>query len=157
MPKRNEFHYDTILTRIKRDSTTGCWLWQGGRDGCHYGRLTLQGRSLAAHRLSAHLWKGFDLASKLYVCHICDTPPCCNPDHLFIGTQKDNMTDSLRKGRHVDNRGSRHGKAILDEDDVLFIRALASVGCSRVEIGHIFNTNKNHLSDLINRRIWKHI
>lgn len=79
-----------------------CWEWQGGRHRFRYGRLGLGGergrRTEYAHRISYILAHG-PIPEGLYVCHHCDNPPCCNPDHLFLGTPSDNARDMSAKGR----------------------------------------------------------
>lgn len=157
MPKRNEFNKDLILTRVKK-SESGCWIWQQSTDSSGYGAVMCAGVYYRTHRLALHLWKGFDLNSLLYVCHHCDIPACCNPDHLFTGTQRDNMRDSARKGRHADFKGSKHGKAKVDEDDVLLLRELHSTGeWSSADLGRVFGTNRGHALDVIKKRIWRHL
>jgi hypothetical protein len=78
---------------------SGCWLWIGGATSAGYGVITIQGEQVYAHRMSAHQYKGFDLNSPLHVLHKCDNPCCVNPNHLFIGTNRDNQQDRQRKGR----------------------------------------------------------
>jgi len=89
-----------LLKNLSQDPLTGCWNWQGRRDRNGYGYLTFRGKTKFAHRVSFHLFKGFDLDSHLFVCHKCDNPACINPEHLFPGTNRDNILDSLKKGRH---------------------------------------------------------
>jgi len=88
-----------LLSRLKIDINTGCWEWQGCKDGKGYGQCKFYGVVKKVHRLSAMIFLDFDLNSKLLVCHHCDNPPCINPDHFFIGTNADNMRDSRLKGR----------------------------------------------------------
>ncbi len=79
----------------------GCWLWTGTLRPDGYGVLGLGGRKdglIRAHRLS-WIIRGLDLPDNMIVCHKCDTPPCVNPEHLFIGTHLDNHTDMKLKGR----------------------------------------------------------
>lgn len=82
----------------KVDRTSGCWLWAAGKNNQGYGVCFLDGRRTYVHRLSWELHRG-PIPSGLYVCHTCDTPLCLNPDHLFLGTQRDNMADASAKGR----------------------------------------------------------
>lgn len=76
----------------------GCWLWTGYRNRDGYGRLKVARRMTLAHRLSYALVHGPIPSGKL-VCHHCDTPACARPDHLFLGTDRDNAADKIRKGR----------------------------------------------------------
>lgn len=89
------------LERIERHFTpepnTGCWLWYGARLPRGYGQMYFRGHRLYAHRLMFALFRRSPGA--LLVLHRCDTPECVNPDHLFLGTQADNMQDAKRKGR----------------------------------------------------------
>src|SRR5262245_30204175 len=87
-----------LMKRVKlRDD--GCWVWMGNtmkKDG--YGYLTINKQSWLAHRLSWVTFRG-PIPDGLCVCHHCDNPPCINPDHLFLGTIRDNIHDALNKGR----------------------------------------------------------
>ena len=123
---------DTFWGRVARSDPDECWLWTGcctGKMG--YGSFTFgkRGRS-AAHRIAFSLHHG--RLPRLFVCHSCDNPRCCNPAHLWEGTAADNNRDRSRKGRTVRGardegsvryaRGTRHGSAKLSETDVVSIR-----------------------------------
>jgi hypothetical protein len=76
----------------------GCWEWQGYRHKSGYGQFSYHGKMEYTHRVAYELSTGIEPLS-LYVCHDCDNPACCRPEHLFLGTAKDNAIDSKLKGR----------------------------------------------------------
>lgn len=90
----------------KVDKTDGCWLWTGSRDHKGYGRLNVDRKPVAAHRLLILLTTGEMPAAGQVVCHHCDTPACVRPDHLFVGTQSDNIRDMYAKGRRPTYRSA---------------------------------------------------
>ena len=81
----------------------GCWVWKRGRIPRGYGMVAVNGRKRLAHRMAWELSSG-PIPDGLFVCHVCDNPPCVNPEHLFLGTPRDNTIDSVRKGRWVRRR-----------------------------------------------------
>jgi hypothetical protein len=105
----------------------GCWEWPGTRNWYGYGQLQIDGRTLRAHRVSWERHVG-PIPPGLFVLHRCDNPPCVRPDHLFLGTQADNMADKMRKGREAHAgpltplRGEQVGTSKLTQADVDAIR-----------------------------------
>lgn len=84
---------------LKRVVTTdSCWIWMGVTGHYGYGSLWFEGKTRWAHRVSFHIFKE-PIPKGLLVMHSCDNPWCVNPNHLFSGTQKDNIQDALKKGR----------------------------------------------------------
>lgn len=91
---------DKFWEKVKIGEPNECWEWQGHRlPHTHYGQLkNTDWNSNVASRISYYLTYG-DFDESLFVCHKCDNPPCVNPDHLFLGTNQDNILDSIKKGR----------------------------------------------------------
>jgi len=98
------WHGNTIRSRfedkIMFEPMTGCWIWTGAtRGNNHYGALKIsQTKSVLCHRLSYEMYKE-SIPDKLKVLHTCDNPLCCNPNHLVLGTQLDNIQDRVKKQR----------------------------------------------------------
>jgi hypothetical protein len=93
---------------ISPEPNSGCWLWSGGLDRHGYGRFPLNRRDkIAAHRLAWCLSHG-DIPSGAFVLHRCDTPACCNPEHLYLGDHAQNMRDMVKRGRCNKASGERH-------------------------------------------------
>jgi len=111
-----------------------CWPWLGCKLKEGYGRWRYAGKFITAHRFSFLLHFG-TLPARLLVCHSCDNPPCCNPNHFFLGTKKDNADDRDAKGRNVNLRGEQNGQAVLTEAQVLAIRSSYTPG--RYKAGHV--------------------
>lgn len=80
-------------------SESGCWEWTRCRTDFGYGRISWNNHVRTLHRLAAHLVFGLDFNDERRVLHRCDNPPCFNPEHLFVGTQADNVADMVSKGR----------------------------------------------------------
>jgi hypothetical protein len=92
--------------RVSKDDETGCWIWAGATRGSKhkYGCFYSQGKTVSAHRFSYQIHHGNIPAGGdkrgMCICHRCDNPLCVNPEHLFIGTHRQNMRDKADKGRH---------------------------------------------------------
>lgn len=112
--------------------------------------------SAKAHRVSWEIHNGA-VPTNLYVCHKCDNPLCVNPEHLFLGTPKDNMADMITKGRKNEAgkaRGSAQGNACLTDDDVRAIRRRRAAGELLRTIAADFGIGTTQVSDLARRRSW---
>jgi hypothetical protein len=101
------------------EPVSGCWLWCAGMSTTGYGSFSVNGRPDHAHRASWILHHG-PIPPDLFVCHRCDVRKCVNPDHLWLGTHQQNITDMVEKGRNP--RGTQHKRASLTEEQVRFIR-----------------------------------
>lgn len=102
MPGSRGTDEERFWRKVIRGSGDECWGWSGGTTNDGYGYLTLgrehSHRKMVAHRFSYELANG-PIPDGLLVLHSCDNPPCCNPDHLRLGTQSDNMFEMASKGR----------------------------------------------------------
>jgi len=164
------------IARFKRKvlqlAASECWTWQGTKDPDGYGSVSLiiNGKEchIRAHRIAYYLAHGIDPLD-LIVCHSCDNPPCVNPDHLWLGTSKDNTQDAVRKGRNMRGdshyfrtrpecvpKGETHYRAKLRAEQVLEIRATAT-HFSRNEIAKRYGVSKRMIQFIVQRKSWKHI
>ena len=89
---------ERFLKNVSPEPNSGCWLWAGSLHNGGYGAFSAFGES-RANRVSYRLYKG-DIPPGMFVMHKCDNPPCVNPDHLEIGTPRDNVRDMIAKNRH---------------------------------------------------------
>lgn len=99
MPKDTKTLRQRFFEKVKVGKPNECWEWQGGRNYDGYGIFHLDiGKSIGAHRYAFKLSRGY-LPKTLHILHDCDNPPCCNPKHLYSGTQQENMEDKLIRNR----------------------------------------------------------
>jgi hypothetical protein len=141
-----------------KDPVTGCTVWTGGGIPAGYGLISRGGRMVLAHRVAYELKHG-PIPDGMKVCHSCDNPPCCNDEHLFLGTQADNMADRDAKGRgkFPGLKGEDHGRSKLTEEDVLKIRKLLAKGDSVARISQAFAVRGATIYRIQSKESWSHI
>ena len=143
-----------LLDRLAR-TTRGCWEWQAERSKYSYGRAYLPGQLLIpSHRLAYLIFCG-SVPPDMCVLHHCDNPPCCNPTHLFLGTDVDNTRDKVQKGRQA--RGESHPSAKLTAQQVLVIYHRIRRGESVPRLAEEFHLNPHSIRHIGNRKRWAHI
>lgn len=131
----------------------GCWIWMGLLDANGYGQIKVAGRMERVHRAS---WKTFvgPIPAGMKALHRCDIRCCANPDHLFLGTQFDNMADMFRKGRNAVVLGEANPNSKLTADQVREIRQ-SGLGC--VALGKQYGVGKSMISYIKTGKNWTHV
>lgn len=187
---------ETDISRFHRSyfiTSCGCWIWLKstpikGSNGHGYGRFwfgsmsnNTRNSSVATRWIYQYIHKG--IPSGKIICHKCDIPECVNPDHLFLGTVKENAIDMVKKGRapdgitrkdglpknilrgnnhpihkHPENvkRGEKHGMAKFSIDDIIKIREMFPKQAINI-IAEEFKASPQHIRAIIQRKIWKHV
>lgn len=130
-----------------------CWLWKDGVGTGGYGSLRVGGiPGFKAHRIAYELAHG-EVPSGLCVRHKCDTPRCCNPAHLELGTLADNVQDRHVRGRNARQSGVANGRAKITPEDVRYIRANPDRLLQR-ELGEKFGMTQVNISAIQRRLTW---
>lgn len=132
---------------------TRCWLWTKAKQSDGYGSTWIQGKSELAHRVAWFLIYGkWPTPCGL---HKCDNPPCCNPDHLFEGTDQDNSNDKIRKGRFNALSGIKNGRAKLRLIDIEKIRKEYGTGrTSHRKLAVKYQVNQSHIARIVRGKAW---
>lgn len=162
LKERRTYTDATLLSKINErfvcEPNSGCWLWTGRVNIQGYGLVYAGGRSqLIASRAMYELTHSVQLPTEIFVCHRCDTPPCVNPHHLFLGTAGDNVRDAARKGRTNRWGGRRAGEANhgakLTAADVEEIRRLGTSVPSRA-LGRRYGVSKTQICCIRSGKAW---
>jgi len=151
------FPRNTPFQERLKETEQGCLEWQGYRNELGYGKVRIKGKLYKAHRYAFELANGYQ---PNVVRHTCDNPPCCNPVHLLDGTQADNLTDCIQKGRARRNpiQGEAHPLSKLTVSDVLSIRARYSAGgIPQAKLAREYNINQKVVWAIIHHKTWRHV
>ena len=159
-PNSTEHILARIFNRIIINPDTNCWNWQGTVNLQGYATMGINRKTRLVHRVLYQLL-GNTIPSKMLLCHHCDNPKCVNPNHLFVGTQSDNMKDSFNKGRIkppiISLYGEKNGMCKLTQDQVLEIRSLSSRGLSYSVIASKFHISPSHAGHIITGSRWQYL
>ena len=142
---------ESLSTRFNKyvDKTESCWNWIGNKQKDGYGNIRLNDKKILSHRASWLIHNG-DIPLEMHVLHKCDNPPCVNPEHLFLGTRKDNMQDMVKKGRHVKNL-TRH-KLFGKVEDIKCL--LGSKQYTHQKIASMFDVSRAIITSINTGRRW---
>lgn len=159
-----------LWERLDKSGVDGCWEYQGARDKDGYGFMKVREYQHRTHRLAWELTHG-PITDGLHVLHRCDNPPCCNPEHLWLGTEADNAADRDRKGRTNYPRGDAHytrrrpdwvkrGEQVpgakLTWAAVREMRELYAAGWgSHRELSLRYGVSRELVREVVNSRRWK--
>lgn len=165
----NHLFLGTYWERNKRDvkerfeekfeeDESGCWNWMAYKMPFGHGTFKIDGRMQLAHRVAYQMYVG-EIPEGICVCHHCDNPCCVNPNHLFLGTQADNVQDCENKGRdvHRGSPGEKHGMAKLTEEQVRPIRKMWADGARNVDLAKRFGVSCATISRIVHYQHWKNI
>lgn len=145
---------ERLLAHSAPNAATGCREWTGALVRTGYGCIRINKRSVLAHRASYEQHKGI-IPPGLFVCHSCDNRRCINPDHLWVGTQFDNVADALAKGRLADVSGERNPRAKLTARQVYQIRRAAARGEVKAHLARRYGVTKTLITKIVKNHIWQ--
>lgn len=144
-------------SRVNKGAPNGCWEYTRARDKWGYGDVNFQGKHVQAHRLAWRLLRSEP--GELDVLHKCNNPPCCNPDHLYLGTDADNRKDQI--AARTTTWGERNPKAKLTNQQVVEIRAAYKKYGPRKsnapELAEKYGVSRNIINCIGRRDTWKYL
>ena len=156
----NQITIERFWSKVDKTGSNGCWVWTGAKNGSGrpFSGIGQGNKVRLAHRLSYEFAYG-PIPEGLLVCHHCDNPACVRPDHLFLGTQSDNLRDAYRKGRLTQLRpapsGVENQNAKLTDEMVRAIRA--EVGQTHRQLAKKYHVTHGTITAAISRKSWRHV
>jgi len=161
----NEYLKKEVLKKVIFEEN-GCWNWRNCNGIRKRATWVYKRKHHLATRIVYTIYKG-EIQNGMHVLHTCDNPRCVNPDHLFLGTHRDNMQDKVNKNRagkgrklqypNSIKRGEESLKSKITNSTVHTIRSMAKQGMNNVEIAQLLNTTKGIVSHVVRRKTWKHV
>jgi hypothetical protein len=147
---------DRFWSKVQK--TDGCWQWTAYIDALGYGRMSFKGEHWKVHRFSWFLAHG-RIPRSLDVLHTCDNRSCVNPNHLFLGTQQDNIQDMIKKGRNknpIPRYGEKNNQARLTVKQVKEIRERYKYGNGYV-LAREFGVSRMTITRTVQRQCWRNV
>lgn len=139
--------------------SNGCWEFTGSKDSGGYGHIRFMNKIRKVHRVSAFLYKEFDIENPIKVLHKCDHVYCFNPNHLFYGTQADNIKDMDKKGRRdiKHSIGQNNGRAKLTNKQIKEIFELRKQRWSYQQLMQKYSVAEVTIWRILSKNNWSHL
>lgn len=146
-----------LKARSELDSVSGCWVWTGSQTADGYAQIWVAGKNCRANRVAYETFIG--PTNGLHVCHHCDNPLCVRPEHLFLGTDADNVKDKCDKGRARGGSmpGETHPQHVLSRKQVMEIRSTPIVRGTVTSLSQKFGVDKATISRILRGKTWKEV
>jgi hypothetical protein len=145
-----------FLSHVDAIEDGKCWEWSGITNSNGYGRFSFKDVHRLAHRVSFEIFFG-PIPQGMNVCHRCDNRLCVNPEHLWLGTQSENLRDAVSKGRlsQPDTAAEKNGNRRLDWEKVQAIRDMHRSGVKKYHIAGLFGVSPSTIANITNFETWK--
>ena len=156
--KSKKYTAATFWAKVKTGTAFDCWPWTGALNTWGYGDVLYKGRRSNASRV-AYLLSGGKVPKGLVVCHRCDNPACCNPKHLWVGTQAENLKDCRDKGRARVLSGEEHPRptAKLTPKQVMDAKRAYANGTTQTALGLKYGVHSSTISRAVRGEKWAHL
>ena len=135
-------------SKVDRSNTNGCWPWTSSKDKDGYGVFRYNARKIMAHRIAYLFTYGY-LPTNARICHTCDNPGCCNPNHLFFGSDSDNIIDCIVKNKHSNCK--------LKADQIMPIKNAILNGATVKDVALCYNVSQTTIYYILNGTTWWYI
>ena len=152
---RHFINRDQYIWSLIEKNDNGCWIWNGIIKN-QYPYISINHKDIAVHRYMYELHKG-KIPKNHNVCHSCDVPKCVNPEHLWVGTQIQNIQDMINKKRDYKIRGEKHHKAKVSLDQVIQIKKLLNKNMPMTKIQKELNISYKTIQHIKHGTSWSHV
>lgn len=147
-------HTEQDFWNLTELSPSGCLIWKGHRNVDGYGEFGFGGHGNVAHRL-AWIFKKGPIPEGLSVLHKCDNRKCVNVEHLYLGTQQQNVIDRDTRGRQASKHGANNPNCKTKPEEIQTLRLLFTLGATRRQLCRLFKLEYSTVKYIVRRKLWK--